>query len=289
MAAFLLLPGPMRAARAADAEIIATGLQFTEGTIFVGGTLYFVDYSASSVLRLTGGKVETVWHQDGCAANGLLSVPRGLLVACYERGTVVLISLSGKLLRTISQDDAGHSFDSPNDLAADANGGVYFTGSGSDRVAGKVYYIDADGRVREVAANINYANGLAVSPDGKILYLAESRAHRLLAFSIAAGGTLNNPRVFANLSGILASGRVYTPDGVRIDKHGQVFVGLYDGGGFAVIDPGGKLVRQVDIPGPHHANLAISPDGAYVYGTTVYDVPDGYRGELYRIRNPVAE
>ena len=56
-----------------------------------------------------------------------------------------------------------------------------------------------------------------------------------------------------------------------------------------MIGADGKLIRQIDIPGPHHANLAISPDGKFVYGTTEYDVPNGYRGELYRVPNPVAE
>jgi gluconolactonase len=64
-----------------DGPSSATGFQFAEGTIFVGNTLYFVDYSASDVLRLVGNKAETVWHQNGCGANGLLQVAQGLLVA----------------------------------------------------------------------------------------------------------------------------------------------------------------------------------------------------------------
>jgi gluconolactonase len=51
-----------------------------------------------------------------------------------------------------------------------------------------------------------------------------------------------------------------------------------------VINAKGKLIQQVDLPGPHHAALAISPDGRFVYGTTVYDEPAGYRGELYRVQ-----
>ena len=289
LAALWPMTATMRASYAADADIVATGLQFAEGTIFVGNALYFVDYSASNVMRLAAGKVETVWHQNGCGANGLLRVPRGLLVACYDGNTVDLITLDGKLSRTIDKDGTGQPFQSPNDLAADAKGGVYFSGSGSDTVPGKVYYLGADQRVKPVAANINYANGLVVSPDGKTLYLAESKSHRLLSFAIAVDGSLGNPREFVRLGDILRSGRAYTPDGVRIDKHGRIFVGLYDGGGFAVIGSDGKLIRQIDIAGPHHANLAISPDGKFVYGTTVYDMPTGYHGELYRVPNPVAE
>ena len=279
------------AAEAAVVDVVATGFQFTEGAIFVGRSLYFVDDSGSDVLQLRGESARVVRHQDGCGANGLLRVPGGLLVACYDRGTLVKISLDGRVLETIAQDDAGEHFASPNDLAADAKGGVYFSASGSAGVSGKVFYVSPRGHVREVATGIAYSNGLVVSLDGTSLYLAESAAHRLLRYAIAGDGTLSGKVVFADLNAVLGGppGTTETPDAVRIDRHGRLFVGLYDGGGFAVIGADSKLIARVRVPGPHHASLAISPDGAFVYGTTVYDIPGGYRGEIYRTRNPVRE
>ncbi|MEJ1975275.1 MAG: SMP-30/gluconolactonase/LRE family protein [Acetobacteraceae bacterium] len=285
----MLLFGAGRSAVAAGADIIASGLGYTEGTIFVGETLYFVDYSNSDVLRLNGGKVEQVWHQDGCGANGLVQLGRALLVACYNNNTVVKISLDGQTLQTITADDAGKPFDRPNDLALDAKGGVYFTGSGEPSNLGRVYYLTPGGQVKDVADNIQNANGLVVSPNGKTLYVAESYTDSLLTYSIAADGGLGDRRLFLKLGDILGNRRS-TPDGVRLDKHGRLFIGLYNGGGFAVITLDGKLVTTVDLPGPHHANLAISPDGRFVYGTIAYDEPDGsYRGALYRTPNPVSE
>ncbi len=281
--------GTLQASAAADVEVLAPGRGITEGTIFVGRTLYFVDYSSSDVLRLDGHNANIVWHQDGCGATGLLRVPQGLLVACYDGNAVVLISLRGKILQTIRVDAAGRPFKGPNDLAADQRGGAYFSASGSEEVPGKVYYRAAGGQAREVATNLNYANGLVVTPDGGTLYVAETFLHRLLAFDIGADGGLGPPREFVKLSDTLAPGREYLPDGVRIDRHGRVYVGLYGGGGFAVIGSDARLIRQVDIPGDRHANLAISPDGRFVYGTTVRDGPAGPRGELYRTANPLAE
>jgi gluconolactonase len=277
---------------AASPEVAASGLQFPEGTIFVGNNLYFVDYSTSDVLRLAGHKVEKVWHQDGCGANGLGQVAGGLLVACYEAGTVVHISPDGKTIETLRSDDKGQPFLYPNDFGADASGGVYFSGSGTESSLGKVYYRSSDGRVREVAANIHYANGLAVSPDGKTLYLAESAANRLLAFDIAANGALSGQREFVRLAEILSlpGQPVFTPDGVRVDNHGNLFVGLYRGGGFAVISPQAKLLKLIPLPGAHHANLAISPNGRSVFVTSADDESDGtYRGALLVVPNPVAE
>jgi gluconolactonase len=277
-------------ALAAPAEIVATGLQFPEGAIFVGRSLYFVDYAASGVFRLEGAQPRSVWHQDRCGANGLLQVPQGLLVACYDANTVIRIGLDGKTIETLSQDSAGQTFDHPNDLAADANGGVYFTASGSDsEKSGKIYYLKADGVPRQVAAGIGYANGIAVAPGGKQLYVAESSADRILRFDISADGSLGKQYSFVDLNIVLAAnpGNRHTPDGIRIDKHGHILAGLYRGGGVAVFDTDGRLISQVDLPGQHHASLAIAPGEEFIYGTISNDtLTSGYSGALYRVRNP---
>lgn len=275
-------------------EIATTAAAFPEGTIFVGDTLYFVDYTGNAVLRLSGGKAETVWKQEGCGQSGLVQVPEGLLVTCYDNNTLALISLDGKLLATIDKDAAGQPLAGPNDLTSDGNGGVYFTASGPwdpALIVGKLYRRDAEGTVREVANDLHYPNGVAVSGDGKRLYVAETYAWRVISFAIGADGALSDRRVFALLSDVLAGNgaRKYGPDAVRVDKAGNVFVGLYEGGGFAVLSPDAKLLAQVDLPAPHDPNLAITPDGKSIYVTGVFDMPNNaYRGELYKVPNPVA-
>ncbi|MFM0737559.1 SMP-30/gluconolactonase/LRE family protein [Paraburkholderia xenovorans] len=277
-----------------DVQTVATGLQYSEGTIFVGDTLYFVDYNASDVLRLAkNGAVQRVWHQDGCAANGLVQTGTRLLVACYDSGTIAEITQDGRLIDTIRSDDKGVPFVYPNDLTADRKGGVYFTASGSAVTPGKVYYRSADRRVREVASNIRYSNGLAVSPNGKRLYVAESEASRLLVYSIAEDGGLSERQVFVDLGQLLGTQEetAVTPDGVRVDRNGNVFVALYRGGGFAVFSPGGTLLRSVKLPGEHHTNLAISPDGKAVFVTAIHDTSYGgeSRSELLKVPNPLRE
>jgi len=270
---------------AAPAQLIATGLQFAEGTVFIGETLYFVDFATSDVLRLVAGKVEKVWHKDGCGANGLLQVPTGLFVACYSANTVNLISFDGRLLNTIVQDDAGNGFQSPNDFVSDRQGGAYFTASGSGGRTGKIYHLDSTGHVRQVAANLSFANGIALSRDGKLLYVTESTAGQISVMSIRGDSTLGEPRVFVKLGELLGATREtqYVPDSMRADGAGNLFVCLYEGGGIIVIDARGALVKSIELPGQHHTSLAISSDSASIVATAVNDVPSGYEGRLFRV------
>jgi len=277
-------------AQTPTASTVANGLQFPEGTIFVADTLYFVDYGRSDVLRLTGGATQVVWHRDGCGANGLVQSGGHLLVACYDSNAVLEITTDGQSIGTIATDDSGKPLIHPNDLTGDRHGGVYFTASGSADTPGKVFYLDATHRVRELATDIRYANGVAVSPDGGTLYVAESDASRILAFTIDAPATLQNRRIFATQAtlGALGGNQRFTPDGVRTDARGNVFVAQYDGGGFVVFASNGQLRDTVRLPGQHHSNLAISPDGRFVFVTNVQDSADGAdSGTLLQVPNPV--
>jgi gluconolactonase len=267
------------------AERFAEGLQFPEGTVFIGDQLYFVDYGASTVLRLAGREAAVAWRAPGCGGNGLLPLGGQMLVACYDGGTIEQRSLDGRLLKVIDHDRSGERLDRPNDLAADGRGGAYFTASGGDGgTPGRLYHLDAGlDRATRVADDIQNANGVALSPDGKVLYLGESTTDKLWRFDVAADGTLSERREFLRLDERLPGSGRHTPDGVRTDAAGRVFVSLYNGDGFAVFGPDGALLATRSLPGSHHSNLAISPDGAWVYGTI-----NDAEGALYRVPNPVA-
>jgi len=273
-------------------EVISRDVRSPEGPIFVDATLYLVDYAGHDVVRVEQTSARVIWHRDGCGPTGLARVPEGLLVACFDAKQVATISLDGRTLATVQTDENGQRLREPNDFALDARGGVYISGTGPWEprpIVGRIYYRSADRKLRTVASDLHSPNGLALSPDGKLLYVAESFASRILLFDVAPDATLSGRREFLKMSEVLAGGRTYTPDGVRIDRDGNLFVGFWDGACFAVIGPDGKLIRQVDLPAPHDPNLAITPDGRYAISTGVFDLPDnGSRGELYRVPNPMA-
>ncbi|WP_179283240.1 SMP-30/gluconolactonase/LRE family protein [Bordetella genomosp. 9] len=288
----MALCAPLHAAPASDAERFASGLQFPEGTVFVGDTLYFVDYGTSAVLRLGADRSAVhAWQSAGCGPNGLLPLADGtMLVACYDAGTVEQRTLDGRLLRTVDRGAQGEPLVRPNDLAPDGHGGAYFTASGGAQgIEGRLYHLAAGlARADMVVDHVQNANGVALSPDGRTLYLGESTTDKLLRFDVAADGSLTGRRDFLVLDDLGHGERLpgdgrHTPDGVRTDPSGHVYVSLYNGDGFAVFGADGRLLATQSLPGTHHANLAISPDQAWVYGTI-----DDDEGSLYRVRNPLA-
>lgn len=170
-------------------------------------------------------------------------------------------------------------------------GGLYLSDSGSSDRPGKVFYLGGNGAVREVASGIRFANGIGVSPGDSTLYVAESPTGKVLAFPIKGDGSLGPVRDLIRLRDILPAtvGGTVTPDSLRVDAHGNVFVALYNGGGVAIVSPAGRLLKLLDVPSQHHTNLAISPDGASLYITAIDDdARSTYRGQVVRMANPLA-
>jgi len=165
------LPAVARSAEAGP-EVISRDVRSPEGPIFVGATLYLVDYAAHNVVRLEQTSARIVWHRDGCGPTGLARVPEGLLVACFDGRQVVTISLDGKTLATAENDETGQRLREPNDFALDGKGGVYVSGTGPWEprpIVGRIYYRSADRKLRTVASDLHSPNGLVLSPDGKLL------------------------------------------------------------------------------------------------------------------------
>jgi gluconolactonase len=210
------------------------------------------------------------------------------------------MSADGTVLPAYTHDKDGNTFLGPNDLAPDAHGGIYFTASGhlGPVIDGKVFYIAADGdgrraAITQVAIDLHNANGLAVSPDGKILYVVETEEHRLLQFKIAADGTLSDRRVFVNLDEATHHVAPIWPDGVKVSSQGDLYIGQSPRdlhmpllGQIFVLDRDGKLKRTLTLPSPKVPNLAFSPDEKTIYVTAVdqIDKPP-YHGKVYSIQN----
>jgi gluconolactonase len=284
------------AADAESAQVLNGDVHFPEGPVWYHGKLYYVEYGRNTVTVWDGKRNTIFWSQIGCGPSAVIATAQGeFLTTCYDNGTIGRISADGKTLAPYTHDKVGNPFVGPNDFAPDAHGGMYFTASGhpGSAIDGKVFYIAADGTVSQKASDVESANGVAVSKDGKILYVVETDGHRLVQFNIGPGDSLSDRRLFVNLDDLTHNVVHIYPDGVKIDSAGQIYIGQnpHDAhaalaGRIFVVNTGGQLLRTLTLPSPGVPNLTFSPDEKTVYVTALdqLDKPPNH-GKIYSIPN----
>jgi gluconolactonase len=283
-------------ARAGAIQILNDDVHFPEGPIWYHGKLYYVEYDRNSVTAWDGHGNAIFWSQKGCGPSAVIPTAQGeFLTTCYDSNSIGRISADGRTLPPYTKDKAGNPLVGPNDFAPDGHGGIYFTASGHPGTAidGKVFYLAADGTIEQKADNVESANGVAVSKDGKILYVIETEGHRLLEFNIGPGASLSDRRLFLNLDDLTHNvGHIY-PDGVKIDSKGEIYIGQNPrdvhaplAGIIFVVNAEGTLLRKLTLPSPGVPNLAFSPDEKTVYVTALDQLDKSpYRGKVYSVPN----
>jgi len=280
-------------------EKLAEGFSWAEGPVWVPakGHLLFSDVPKNVVHR---------WHpQEGLSAyltpsgftgssydgkeqgsNGLTLDPQGRLVLCQHGDRrVARLNPDNATFTTVADRYDGHRFNSPNDLCYDSQGRVYFTdppyGLGPSSVRDLdfqgVYRVEEDGRVAILTKELERPNGIALSPDGRQLYVANSHRERpiIMAFPLAPDGSLGAGRVLIDTSPLFSKepGRGGLPDGLKVDEKGNLWA--TGPGGVLVIRPDGKLLGRI-LPGHTTANCGWGDDGRTLYLTS--------NGVLARIR-----
>ncbi|THB80338.1 MAG: hypothetical protein D3926_07675 [Desulfobacteraceae bacterium] len=276
---------------AGDARVINPKSGFPEGPLWHQDKLFYVEYGSQTLMTWDGGANGQFWKMEGCGPSAVVALPTGeFLVTCYDSGKIARISPKGETLAEYAKDNQGRTFLGPNDFAADSKGGVYFSASGpweSDPIVGRIYYISPDFNIREVADDLHYANGLALSNDGSVLFLAESEAGRVIQFKVENDGSLTDRRLFVRVGQVdPESGAGAYPDGLKMDSKGNLYIGQYSKGRIVVVSPDKKLVRTLDVPSPAAPNLAFSPDEKTVYVMAVDDQNAApYWGKVYAVPN----
>jgi sugar lactone lactonase YvrE len=282
---------------AAAPRVLNDDVHFAEGPVWHDGQLYYVEYDRNTVDAWDGHSNRIVATLPGCGPSAVIVRPSGeFYVTCYDSNSIGRLSATGVALPALDHDRDGHKFSGPNDFAADAAGGLYFTGSGHPGTAidGQLFYLAADGTITQVASALNAANGVALSRDGKTLYLIETEAHHLLRYQVGAPGHISGRSVFLDLDQLMHRIGHFWPDGVKIDSRGQIYIGQNPrdpgaplAGMIFVVNESGRLLRTLSLPSPGVPNLAFSPDERTVYVTALDQLDKSpYRGKLYAIDNP---
>ena len=288
-------------AAAAGEVTIVSGVAGPEGPLVVDGDLYFVGWNDNRLSKWDGHKVTVVHSLPGCGHNGLaLTRQKTFLLACTnDPGAILELSLGGQQLRRWDTDDQGRKFAGGiNDIVVAPGGGAYATIFGPydgvsppGELIGKVLFL-APGAAQwtQVAGDLNYANGIGVSPDGKTLYVSQTVTGSILKFAINPDGTLGHRSNFALLDSLTprASPSPWRgPDSMKVDRHGDIYVAQFFGGKVLKLSAQGRLLHVFRIAaGDGTTNVAFDADERRLYVSVVKDAKDPKAvGAIVRIDN----
>lgn len=265
-----------------EMQEVASGFQFTEGPVWLPeGALLFSDIPASIIYRLRPGEPPTPWRSPSGHSNGLTLDRQGRLLACEHGNRRVSRTEADGRVISLAERYAGKRLNSPNDIVARSDGIIYFTDppygispEEREQPCNGVYRLLPDGALELLVDDFDRPNGLAFSPDERVLYIDDSPRRHIRAFDVAPDGRLLNGRLWADM----ASPEAGSPDGMKVDVEGNVY--CTGPGGLWVFRPDGERVGV--IPGPQlPANVAFGgPDRRTLYLTA--------RAAVYTLRARIA-
>ncbi|WP_156688023.1 SMP-30/gluconolactonase/LRE family protein [Mycobacterium sp. Marseille-P9652] len=285
---------------------LAEGLLFPESPVpFDDGSVVVSEMAAGRITRVRPDGVTETGAETGGGPNGVARLPDGRLVVCQNGGSsfglgpwpydfvgcatlfrpmgapdhpvvpaLQLIEAGGEvsILYTefITLSGSTLPLMRPSDICVDGDGGFYVTDGGTthnrNRGMTGLLYGTVDGGLREIVYPLEMPNGVALSPDGALLYVAETRTRRVWEFTLDGPGEVSRARGLATVpsGGPLNVGGA---DGLCVDAAGRIIVATLGTGGVTVISPTGELLGAIPADDPMTTNVAVSTDGETLFMT----------------------
>ena len=286
--------------KGATIEKVASGFTFTEGPLWrPEGVLWFSDVVGNVVRQWApDGTVTEILKPGGydgnslpaggfIGPNGMTAGKDGAVLLCQHGNRRIVRIARDRQVTTVVDRYEGKKLNSPNDLVYRSDGTLYFTDPPyglpkDDKDPAKelrfngVFRMAPDGKLQVIIRDLSRPNGIALSPDEKTLYIANSDEKRKvwMRYDVAADGGVSNGRVFADVTEEKADG---LPDGMKVDSLGNVYAS--GPGGTWVFSPEGKHLGTFKPP-ETPANCGWGDDGKTLYITA--------RTSLYRVKLAVA-
>ena len=274
-------------------EKVADGFKFTEGPVFSRlGYLLFSDIPNSTILKYIPKDTTDVFEggvrasrsgivgfrEQSHGANGLTFDRQGRLLVCESETRRVTRTEKDGTITVLVDRFNGKRLNRPNDLVHAIDGSTYFTdpaprklpeGERLEQPYSGVYQIMRSGELRVVATDFEFPNGVALSPNQKLLYVNDSAKSHIRVFELRGDGVLTNGKEFATMK----SAAEGAADGMKTDVEGNVY--STGPGGIWVFDESGQHLGTIALP-QVPANIAWGDDYKTLYATA--------RTSLYRIR-----
>ncbi len=274
----------------AKLERLAEGFNWSEGPVWVkdGDYVLFSDVPENVIYKWSekGGLKTFMKHsgytggvprKGGVGSNGLTLDSSGNLVIC-QHGDRRIARLNGRnLLEPVVERFDGKRFNSPNDACYKRNGDLYFSDPPYG-LAGKnedptkeidfngVFRMSKAGEVTPLVKGLAFPNGIGFSPDEKTLYVNVSDPAKpvIMAYDVARDGTVDNGRIFFDCKALQQAGGKGLPDGLKVDKKGNLFATAP--GGVIVVSPDGRHLGTI-ATGQATGNCCWGGDGSVLYIT----------------------
>ncbi|MES2178247.1 MAG: SMP-30/gluconolactonase/LRE family protein [Gemmatimonadota bacterium] len=278
---------------ASDARVekLAEGFQWSEGPAWnvKGGYLLFSDVPANTIYKWKQGEGLSVYLRPAgytgpnppgreLGSNGLTFDRSGALVmADHGNRQIARLDTTKYTKTTLANRFEGKRLNSPNDVVFRANGDAYFTDppfglwklnadTAKELSFSGVYRVTPSGQITLLTKELGFPNGIAFSPDEKTLYVSNAAGDRpiWMAYDVQPDGSVARGRVLFDASAQVKAGRRGVPDGMRVDKLGNLFAA--GPGGVYIISPQGRHLGTI-LTGMPTANCAFGDDGSMLYIT----------------------
>ncbi len=278
-------------APSAQIEKLAEGFRWSEGPVWFDGGLVFSDVLANTAYQWKPGMTEArvYFRPSGLftanagirepGSNGMTRDRQGRLTL-VQHGERRVVRWENSSFTVLADHFEGKRFNSPNDLVVKTNGDIYFTDPPyglTDIEKSKlreldfagIFRIATDGKVTLLSKSLPYPNGVAFSPDEKLLYIGstEDNAAHIYAYDVKPDGTLANQRLFYDAQPMVNDQNKGGCDGLKVDRDGNLWSS--GAGGVMVISPAGKLLGRIHT-GEQSSNCAWGDDGSVLYITSDY-------------------
>jgi sugar lactone lactonase YvrE len=237
-----------------------------EGPAFdKAGNLYVVNFEKDGTIGLVkpNGEVELfLTLPEGSTANSIQFDSKGFMyLADFTGHNVLKVDMKTKAVSPYVHNDA---FNQPNDICINMRDQIFASDPNWKESTGKLWRIDKGGKAVLLTDQMGTTNGIALSPDEKILYVNESVQRKIWAFDVDKKGDISNKRLFAEFPD-------FGFDGMKCDAMGNLYVTRYGKGVIAVLSPKGDLIREVELKGKRCSNLVFGPPESRTVYVTLQD------------------
>jgi gluconolactonase len=240
------------------------------------GNLYVVNFGKDGTIGLVkpdGSAQLFLTLPEGSTANSVKFDSKGFMyLADFTGHNVLKVDMKTKAVSTYVHND---HFNQPNDIIFNKNDQIFASDPDWKGGTGQLWRIDAGGKAVLLTSDMGTANGIALSPDDRTLYVNESVQRKIWAFDVDEKGNISNKRLFAEFPD-------FGFDGMACDSKGNLYVTRYGKGAIAIVSPEGKVIREVPLKGKRCSNLVFGGKK----GKTVYVTLQDRKGmEKFQVEN----